>query len=118
MENYSLFEEKADTWLTLPNGLIYWDANFLQEPNATQLFKKRLNTTPWKQDSINIFGKSVLQPRLHSWHGNAQYTYSGLTKSPQPWTNEVQALEKVCANIAGQRFNAVLINMYEMVTTL
>lgn len=112
MQNYDLFEQETGKWLTFQNSLIYWDANFLTESYANSLFQKLTDTLPWQQESINIFGRKVLQPRLQAWHGNASYTYSGLTMHPHPWTEELRALEKRCAEISGQRFNSVLANMY------
>ena len=94
MQNYDLFEQETGKWLTFQNSLIYWDANFLTELYANSLFQKLTDTLPWQQESINMFGRKVLQPRPQAWHGNVSYTYSGLTMHPHPWTEELRALEK------------------------
>ncbi|MBD1557088.1 alpha-ketoglutarate-dependent dioxygenase AlkB [Vibrio sp. S9_S30] len=107
-----MFEQETGTWLTSPNSLIYWDAHFLTESYANHLFQRLTDTLPWQQESITMFGKEVLQPRLQAWHGHASYTYSGLTMHPHPWTKELRSLEKRCAKLSGQRFNSVLANMY------
>lgn len=42
--------------------------------------------TPWRHDSVVVYGKRYLQPRLTAWYGDAGYTYSGLTLDPLPMT--------------------------------
>ena len=107
-------------------------------PLAPQaLFEALMAQTPWRQDEIMMFGKAVLQPRLHAWYGdaNAAYTYSGLRNVPLAWTAllaDIRArVEAACAlegggfsgrascqktdsHFSGQRFgfNSVLLNLY------
>jgi alkylated DNA repair dioxygenase AlkB len=72
----------------------------------------------WHQDSISIFGKSLVQPRLTAWYGDRGkvYTYSGLRMEPRTWTPELLEIKgKVEAIVAQQlsvRFNSVLLNLY------
>jgi alkylated DNA repair dioxygenase AlkB len=69
---------------------------------------------PWRQDTITLFGRPVLQPRLSAWMGeeDAIYTYSGLTLAPSPWTPEVRALRDLARDAIGEELNSVLLNMY------
>ncbi|WP_281832734.1 alpha-ketoglutarate-dependent dioxygenase AlkB family protein [Vibrio nigripulchritudo] len=112
LQNYDLFTEESGRWFEFPNAKIYWDPNFLTELNANKLQIKLTDSLPWKQERITLFGKKVLQPRLQTWHGDASYTYSGLTMNPHPWTPELRALEKSCRQISGVEFNSVLANLY------
>lgn len=110
MQQGDLFENTY--WQQVEQGLLYFDPHFLQPDEADLFFAKLRTTLPWQQERINLFGKSVLQPRLQTWHGDATYTYSGLTMSPHPWTPELVSLKKRCETIADVTFNSVLANLY------
>ncbi|CAE6953112.1 alpha-ketoglutarate-dependent dioxygenase AlkB [Vibrio sp. B1FLJ16] len=99
-------------WQEVQQGRLYYSPHFLRSTEADEFFSRLRTTLPWQQERINLFGKSVLQPRLQSWHGDASYTYSGLTMSPHPWTPELMVLKQRCEAIAGVRFNSVLANLY------
>lgn len=88
--------------------------NFFSEKESTAYLKALQQTIPWQQKTIRLFGKSILEPRLTSWHGDrdAVYAYSGIQMKPQVWTPvllEIRSrLEKAC----GASFNSVLLNLY------
>ncbi len=79
--------------------------------NAT-VMARLLAETAWKSESISLWGKPFLQPRLTAWHGEAAYTYSGLTMAPQPFTPLLQTIRASCEAMSGCRFNSVLLNYY------
>lgn len=68
--------------------------------------------TAWKSESITLWGKQFLQPRLTAWHGDAAYTYSGLTMTPQPFTPLLDEIRHACQRLSGHLFNSVLLNYY------
>src|SRR5699024_2700734 len=74
----------------------------------------RWQTSHWRQDRINIFGRSVALPRLTAWHGDDDrpYTFSGLTLQPQPWNKMLAWLRDQLQALTGVRFNSVLLNWY------
>lgn len=78
------------------------------------LFEELRDETPWRAESIRLFGKTVLQPRLLAWHGDADagYTYSRLRLIPAPWTPRLLELRTEAEHIAGHPFNSVLLNFY------
>ncbi|MDF4599756.1 alpha-ketoglutarate-dependent dioxygenase AlkB, partial [Vibrio parahaemolyticus] len=82
-----LFE--STDWQEVRQGKLFYQPNFLSQQEADTYFSTLRSTLPWQQERITIFGKSVLQPRLQTWHGDAPYTYSGLTMAPHPWTSEL-----------------------------
>lgn len=110
MQQGDLFE--SPYWQEVKQGKLYYNPHFLQANEASDFFAKLRITLPWHQEQINIYGKSVPQPRLQAWHGDAVYTYSGLTMSPHPWTPELLSLKKRCETVAGVAFNSVLANLY------
>ncbi|EGQ8036612.1 alpha-ketoglutarate-dependent dioxygenase AlkB [Vibrio parahaemolyticus] len=105
-----LFE--STDWQEVRQGKLFYQPNFLSQQEADTYFSTLMSTLPWQQERITIFGKSVLQPRLQTWHGDAPYTYSGLTMAPHPWTSELLSLKARCESLANTPFNSVLANLY------
>lgn len=77
------------------------------EPEAFEPLRASLAL---EQVPIRIMGKSLMQPRLTAWYGDAgaSYTYSGRTFQPLPWTAE---LEAILARLGGG-YNSCLCNLY------
>jgi alkylated DNA repair dioxygenase AlkB len=78
------------------------------------LLETLLADTPWRQESITLYGKTHLQPRLLAWYGepDAAYRYSGRTYQPLPWTDQLNALRRQMEALADAPFNSVLLNFY------
>jgi alkylated DNA repair dioxygenase AlkB len=70
--------------------------------------------TPWRAESVVVWGKPYLQPRLTAWYGDedARYEYSGLELDPLPWTPRLLAIKASVERAAGSGFNSVLLNYY------
>lgn len=82
-------------------------------PDSSALIMQRLlDETDWRAETIVLYGKAIQQPRLSAWHGDAAYTYSGMTLTPQPFTPLQQAIKDAVELATGQRFNSVLLNYY------
>jgi len=81
---------------------------------AAQRFEALRNEVPWQRQPITLFGRTMMQPRLLAWMGDAGavYTYSGQRQVPQPWTPVVQDLKRMVEAESGARFNSVLLNFY------
>ena len=79
----------ADTSLSrlpLPDGELWWLAQLpLPWPNA-EILQRLIAETAWREETVLVYGKRHLQPRLTAWHGDAAYRYSGLTLKPQAFT--------------------------------
>lgn len=102
----------SPSWLTIQDGQLLWIPNFLsleQADNAYQRLSLELN---WQQQAIMMFGKPIMQPRLHAWYGEKAYRYSGLSLAPQPWGPALLPLKAQCERVADQPFNSVLANLY------
>ena len=106
----------APTWLPIAME----DADVRYCPSLdwgmpTALCLERLrDEVPWRQDPIEVWGKTYDQPRLSAWFGDAgcSYTYSGLQLAPMPWTPLLQALKSRVEAACDQTFNSVLLNYY------
>jgi alkylated DNA repair dioxygenase AlkB len=78
----------------------------------TDIFARLLHETAWRHETIVVYGKRHLQPRLTAWHGEAGYTYSGLRLEPLPMTPLLAQLRSAVEAATGHRYNSVLLNYY------
>lgn len=105
----------ADAGLTpLPfeDGQLAWTPQLaLPWPNA-DVFARLLQETVWREETVLVYGKRHLQPRLSAWHGDAAYTYSGLRLQPAPFTPLLASLRDAVQATTGCEFNSVLVNYY------
>lgn len=81
---------------------------------ADQFFEKLLTNIPWQNDVIKMFGKTITTAREVAWVGDngLDYTYSGATKKPFPWTSVLQSLRDTVEARLGETFNSCLLNLY------
>jgi alkylated DNA repair dioxygenase AlkB len=79
-----------------------------------ELFERLHRSLAWREESIVLFGRRMLQPRLLAWYGDpdAVYRYSGVRHLPLPWTDELAMLRRRVESLCGTRFNSVLANLY------
>jgi alkylated DNA repair dioxygenase AlkB len=77
-----------------------------------EVLRRLIEETPWRQESIVVYGKRHLQPRLSAWYGKRPYTYSGITLEPLPLTPLLQLLHAAVEEATGRRYNSVLLNYY------
>jgi alkylated DNA repair dioxygenase AlkB len=77
-----------------------------------EIMARLIAQTDWRSESITLWGKQFLQPRLTAWHGDKPYTYSGLTMVPAPWTPLLAELRAAVEAATGRQFNSVLLNYY------
>ncbi|WP_068546069.1 alpha-ketoglutarate-dependent dioxygenase AlkB family protein [Thalassotalea crassostreae] len=100
--------------VVLCNGDVVYLADFYSEVKAAGLYQKFNHQLAWRQESIVLYGKKVLSPRLQAWYGDkqAEYTYSGLTMTPLPWHIELLNIKNDIQQYSGGSFNSVLANYY------
>jgi alkylated DNA repair dioxygenase AlkB len=90
-------------------------AEYLEIGASTEVTLQRLITEiPWRSESVVLWGKKYQQPRLIAWYGDVgtNYTYSGITLSPLPWTQNLRDIKRSVEELAGATFNSVLANYY------
>lgn len=100
--------------LNLPDATFEYYPNFFDKEKADLLFKKLFKDTPWQQDTITLFGKTHLQPRLTALYGNEgkPYSYSNIVMHPHNWTPTLMHIKNEIENIINQNFTTVLLNLY------
>ena len=85
----------------------------LGEPPDTVL-ARLVNDTPWRSETVTMWEKTYVQPRLIAWYGDegASYEYSGKRYEPLAWTPLLLDLRERVEAAASVHFNSVLINFY------
>ena len=110
-----LFSEQAQQ-IKLPDAQLFFFPNFWKISEATNLFNLLKNELAWQQDSIKMFGKSVLEPRLTAWYGDEGkiYTYSGKTQIPNAWHPTLLEIKNKIETVSEMptKYNSVLCNLY------
>jgi alkylated DNA repair dioxygenase AlkB len=99
-------------WNTVPNGRLFWMPDFIAADEALSLFLALRQDVEWRQDHIQLFGKSHPIPRLQAWYGDKPYRYSNLMMDPKPWLPLLLTLKQRCEQVAHSEFNSVLVNLY------
>lgn len=98
--------------IPIEDGELFFMPRLQLQGSSAAIMQRLLDETAWRAESIVLYGKPIQQPRLSAWHGDAAYTYSGMTLAPQPFTPLQQAIKDAVEQATGQRFNSVLLNYY------
>ena len=98
----------------LPDAAVIYYPDFFEKKEADFLYKELLETIPWQQDDITIFGKTHPQPRLTSLFGNdaKPYSYSNIVMQPHPWNTLLTELKTKIESVCNTHFTTVLLNLY------
>lgn len=78
------------------------------------LIENWFDTNGMRQETIKMFGKEYLQPRLIRFEGDESisYTYSRKKLKAQPWSKVTLELRSHLKQLFNMEFNSVLINCY------
>ncbi|NNG25058.1 alpha-ketoglutarate-dependent dioxygenase AlkB family protein [Telluria aromaticivorans] len=104
--------DTALTPIPLRDGELGWLAQLpLPWPNEVVL-ARLIAETAWREETVVVYGKRHLQPRLSAWHGDKAYRYSGLSLAPLPFTPLLDTIRLAAENATGRPYNSVLLNYY------
>lgn len=108
------FLPKAMTHLSLPDAEIEYYSGFVSEDVAWDHYRTLLKTTDWRQEQIQVYGKTHPTPRLSSWVGDegTDYRYSNMTMHPEPWSDLLTELKTLVESASQHHYNSVLLNYY------
>ena len=108
------FAVPAARTFALPDADITLYDTFFSLAESDGLFAALREQTAWEQRYVKIYGKRYAEPRLTAWYGEAgkQYSYSGITLQPLPWTPLLLELKARVDVAARTTFNSVLLNFY------
>ncbi|TGD57194.1 alpha-ketoglutarate-dependent dioxygenase AlkB family protein [Flavobacterium humi] len=109
----SLFPEEKIIF-DLPDAAIEYYPDFFLPAKANELLEKLNTEIPWQQDTITVFGKTHLQPRLTALYGNEgkPYGYSGIIMQPHTWSPLIMHIKEEVEKICQENFTTVLLNKY------
>lgn len=116
MSQFDLFGTSEDEkeLFQVENGQYLFIPNFFSIEEGNYLFSRLDSTISWKQEKMNMYGKEVLFPRLTAWYGDSDrpYSFSGITLTPLPWTEELLQIKRKIETKTSAIFNSVLLNKY------
>ena len=94
--------------------LLLLQKDFLSAEEATSCFTQLLNQHDWPESDYEVFGRRFSLPRQQTWHADEGivYSYHNNLLTTRPWTPLLQSLREKVEIATGQRFNAVLVNLY------
>lgn len=100
--------------LDMVDAKVYFYRDFFPKQEADKYFDILMETIDWRQDSIKLYGKQMLIPRLAALYGETDkpYTYSGIQMKPHLWTKELLELKEKIEEEARVTFTSVLLNLY------
>ncbi len=98
----------------LPNSSIDYYPHLFDMEKAHLLYTKLYNEIQWQQDSIKVYGKNYLQPRLTALYGNEgkPYSYSNILMQPHPWNALLTYIKEEVETLCQEKFTTVLLNLY------
>ncbi|MFC4094599.1 alpha-ketoglutarate-dependent dioxygenase AlkB family protein [Euzebyella saccharophila] len=107
-----LFPKRPD--LQLCESTMSYYPQFLGRKEADTLYHVLRKNVPWQQDSIKIFGRDYLQPRLTALYGDNEksYSYSNITMHPKKFIPELLELKQNIEEKCKTKFTTCLLNLY------
>ncbi|MAD44952.1 MAG: alpha-ketoglutarate-dependent dioxygenase AlkB [Oceanospirillaceae bacterium] len=87
---------------------------FLSPADSECFFNELLHHHPWPPQDYEVYGRRFILPRQQTWHADAGiiYSWSDNLLESRPWTPLLQTLREKVQQATGERFNAVLVNLY------
>lgn len=95
-------------------GELIISRSWLNSEQTDRLFETLIETIPWEQPLITVYGKQNVIPRKQAWYGDegAVMEYSGQRFRPLPWLPALASLRQKLEAELSQSFNSVLANLY------
>lgn len=96
--------------------ILYED--FFSKTESRMYFSELKDKTKWKDETIQIFGKETNLPRRTAWYGDEgkSYTYSGIHKCPEPWTDLLIYIKSRIEKLVDIHFNSALLNEWHLLS--
>ncbi|SOD14621.1 alpha-ketoglutarate-dependent dioxygenase AlkB family protein [Pedobacter xixiisoli] len=107
-------EYSSQTNLLPKDGIVNYYGTVFNKAEADFYYERLLNEIAWENDQAVIFGKLIITKRKVAWYGGEpfEYTYSNITKTALPWTEELLSLKQKAEELSGETFNSCLLNLY------
>ena len=104
----------GSTRIDAPDADIELIQHYFTKCEADSFAASLIASADLEQQTLKIFGRDVVAPRLSAWYGDpgASYAYSGLRLEPKPWIPALREIRSRVERTTGCRFNSVLLNLY------
>lgn len=118
MNQSTLFQlpdtESTPRIIPMRDGAVTLTDGFFSREESADFFARLHAETKWRQDHIQINGKTIPLPRLQAWYGDQgrTYRYSGIKLQPEPWTPTLALVRDRIKARTAARANSVLLNLY------
>ena len=114
MENQDFNKGRNEIVYSLQDAKVILYEHFFDASESDFLFEVLKREITWQQDTIKLYGKTHLVPRLTAWYGDEgkQYTYSGIRMLPHSWTSTLLKIKLTVEKVAETNFTSVLLNYY------
>lgn len=96
------------------DGNVYLFPTWLATNAATDYFNYFLHNLNWQKETIQMYGKQIICPRLTCWYGDKDiaYRYSGTQHIASGWDKQLLELKEKITQDTHYQFNSVLANLY------
>jgi len=98
----------------LPDADVALWPRFLARSQADRCLEALPRELLWRQDKVQMWGRSYDVPRLQQWFADEGlcYTWSGIRMAPAPWHPLLVGLRRRLLGLLGVDFNSALANLY------
>lgn len=88
--------------------------SFVASQKADEWYAALKTELEWTQDTIRLFGKEHLIPRLNAWYGDegTDFGYSGIPLASKEWTDTLTCIRSELETSFSLSLNSVLANWY------
>lgn len=88
--------------------------DFFNKNQSDLYFNTLLKNLNWQEDTIKIFGKIYLQPRLTAFYADNSktYKYSNISMKPNVFDNELLIIKNIVEKKLKIKFTSCLANLY------
>lgn len=96
------------------DGRVSYYPEFLMPTQAAHYLTSLSTELSWRQETVTLFGKRYLTPRLVAWYGDPglSYRYSGIEHVASGWSLSLDRLKQQLEKLTSLQFNSVLANLY------
>ena len=100
--------------LKMKDADVIYYPTFFNKNDADFYFNNLLETINWQQDTITIFGKTHLQPRLTAFYANngKTYKYSSIIMQPHTFEGHLLKIKNTIETKLKIKFTSCLANLY------
>ncbi|SMC58122.1 alpha-ketoglutarate-dependent dioxygenase AlkB family protein [Pedobacter nyackensis] len=95
-------------------GEVFFYPDFFDAKESDEHFRYLKSAVDWKQDSIRMAGKEVLQPRLTAFYGEKGVSYNsmGFVMKALPWIDVLQSIKQDIEGKFDVKFNSCQLSHY------